>query len=420
MTYRHPDGTTATALRRTRSRLVPLALGAVLVTSTVAVGATASEPPRGLEATAPQRYWDSRTMFGGDKNPPGGKIGVVTSEVAGDVMGIEFADPIPDDAEAVFVNVTAVEAEAPGFVSVVTGANERLDIDFVPDTSNLNVDTPGQTIANSAIIPLGAVDYGGDFGEQPTVIVHSSMDTHVLVDVLGYVPAGSDYTSIPLDRVLDTRDTGGAGAGDRFDIDAIGTAGPAGASLAIVNLTLVDSGGAGFVTAWPAGDDKPGTSNLNVDGVGQTRAGLAIVPIGADGEISVESSTTGDLLVDVLGYFGEQSGFNGLEPADRVLDSRPSGRVEADSTTAVAVTSDSAVPDEAEFALVNVTAVGASAPGFVSVWPGGGDRPDASNLNYPAGGTVANTVLVPLGDDGAIDVYTAAEIDLLVDVIGWL
>ncbi len=401
-------------------RRIALVAGALTLVAPAAVSTDASEQPPGLVATTPERYWDSRTLFTGDKNPPGGKIGVTTDEIAFDALGIDPVDPIPDDAEALFVNVTAVEAEAPGFVSVVTGANERLDLEFVPDTSNLNVDTPGQTIANSAIIPVGNVDYGEEFGEIPTVIVHSSMDTHILVDVLGYVPAGADYTSIPLERVLDTRAAGGAGAEERFDVDVIGSVGPAGATLAIVNLTLVGSASGGFVTAWPAGDDKPGTSNLNVDGVGQTRAGLAIVPIGAGGRITVESSTAGDLLVDVLGYFGVQSGFNGLEPADRVLDTRPLGRVGADSTERVAVTAGSAVPDTADFVLVNVTAVGASAPGFVSVWPGGGDQPDASNLNYPGGGTIANTVLVPLGDDGSLDVYTSAEIDLLVDVIGWL
>lgn len=220
--------------------------------------------------------------------------------------------------------------------------------------------------------------------------------------------------------MLDTRATGGAVADEPYFVDVIGDVGPAGASLAIVNLTLVDSAAGGFVTAWPASADRPGTSNLNVDGAGQTRAGLAIVPIGAGGLISVETSTAGNLLVDVLGYFGAQSGFNGLDPADRVLDTRPLGRVAADTTERVAVTAASAVPDSAEFVLVNVTAVEAAAPGFVSVWPGGGAQPDASNLNFPGGGTIANTVLVPLGDDGTLDVYSSAEIDLLVDVIGWL
>ena len=69
--------------------------------------------------------------------------------------------------------------------------------------------------------------------------------------------------------------------------------------------------------------------------------------------------------------------------------------------------------------LINVTAVEASDPGFITV-PNGLDQPEASNLNYGAGGTIANTVLVPLGADGSINVYTQSEIHLLIDVIGWI
>jgi len=396
--------------------------------------AVATSAPRALEATTPLRYWDTRAFDDGSKTSPDGKLGIAIGGTATLDNFPAGADPIPADAEAVFVNVTAVDANEPGFVSVYPESRAGSQLDFIPTTSNLNIDTAGQTIANTAIVPLGAYDFpeefddflgefDGDFDDLADfslltgVIVHTSMNTHILVDVLGYVPAGSDYISIPLTRALDTRARGGASAEQRFDVDVIDDFGPADATLAIMNITLVDSEGPGFVTAWPGGEEQPGTSNLNVDGVGQTRAGLAIVPIGPGGEVSVVSSTGGELLLDVLGYFGVASGFTGLEPFDRVFDSRP-GRV--NGTTNVVVTDSPDVPDAAEFVLVNVTAVDAAAAGFISVWPGGGGQPDSSNLNYTAGGTIANTVLVPLGDDGSIDIYTDAEIALLVDVIGYL
>ena len=390
--------------------------------------AVATSAPRALEATTPLRYWDTRAFDDGSKTSPDGKLGILiggTGSLEDFPVG---ADPIPTDAEAVFVNITAVDANAPGFVSVYPVSLAGFDPSFIPTTSNLNIDTAGQTIANTAIVPLGAYDFLEEFDDEldddfadfsllTGVIVHTSMNTHILVDVLGYVPAGSDYISIPLTRALDTRAMGGASAEQRFDVDVIDDFGPDDATLAIVNITLVDSEGPGFVTAWPGSEEQPGTSNLNVDGVGQTRAGLAIVPIGPGGEVSVVSSTGGELLLDVLGYFGVASGFTGLEPFDRVFDSRP-GRV--NGTTNVVVTDSPDVPDAAEFVLVNVTAVDAAAAGFISVWPGGGGQPDSSNLNYTAGGTIANTVLVPLGDDGSINIYTDAEIALLVDVIGYL
>ena len=401
-------------LRNGRRRRQIAAFGAVIgALAAVSSIAAADDPDRALEATSPLRYWDSRSALDGGKTSPDGRLGISIAG-AGELDGFpEGADPVPGDAVAAFVNVTAVDANAPGFVSLVPASDEFFFGDTAPTTSNLNIDAAGQTIANAAIIPLGE---GGGIPGQ--IGVYTSMGTHILVDVLGYVPAGADYISIDLERALDTRGSGAAPE-QRFDVDVIGDFGPPTAELAIVNVTLIGSEGPGFVTAWPAGTSQPGTSNLNVDAVGQTRAGLAIVPIGDDGEISVVSSTGGDLLVDVLGYFGSASGFNGLEPAFRALDSRPD-RVAADSVTRLQVADGTSVPASAEFVLVNVTAVNASAGGFVSVWPSGSVQPDSSNLNHTAGGTIANTVLVPIGAGGSINIYSFAEIDLLVDVIGWL
>ena len=399
--------------RRSRRALATLTVSVLAIGVGGAVAGSGAD--RALEATTSVRYMDTREYDSREKLSPGGKIGVIVASVP---WLPETDEPIPADAEAIFLNLTAVDAEGPGFVSVYPASAEGFEVPFEPDTSNLNIDAAGQTIANAAIVPLGLFDFFGigDGSPVPSVIVHTSTEAHIVADVLGYVPAGSDYVSIPLTRALDTRASGGAAAMEPVDVDVAGF-GPAEAAFAIVNLTLVDSTSGGFVSAWPAGASQPETSNLNVDGPGQTRAGLAIVPIGAGGAISVMSSTAGDLLVDVFGYFGPASGFTGLEPFDRVYDSRP-GRV--DGTTNVVVTDSDDVPDTAEYVLVNVTAVEAAAPGFITVWPGGGTQPEASNLNYAAGGTVANTVLVPLGDDGSIEVYTDAEIALLVDVIGYL
>jgi hypothetical protein len=137
-------------------RRIAVVAGALALVGPAALSTGASEQPPGLVATTPERYWDSRTMFTGDKNPPGGKIGVTTDEIAFDALGIDPDDPIPADAEAFFVNVTAVDAEGPGFVSVYPASAEGFEVPFEPDTSNLNVDTAGQTIANSRDRPARA------------------------------------------------------------------------------------------------------------------------------------------------------------------------------------------------------------------------------------------------------------------------
>jgi len=45
-------------------------------------------------------------------------------------------------------------------------------------------------------------------------------------------------------------------------------------------------------------------------------------------------------------------------------------------------------------------------------------RPNASNLNYTGGVTVANQVITKLPADGTICPYTSATDDLIVDVDG--
>jgi hypothetical protein len=81
----------------------------------------------------------------------------------------------------------------------------------------------------------------------------------------------------------------------------------------------------------------------------------------------------------------------------------------------------SSVPSGAEAALVNLTAVGATASSYLTVFPTGTARPLASNLNTRAGADVANLVVAKIGTNGAIDVYNeAGSVDVVVDVVGYL
>jgi hypothetical protein len=67
-----------------------------------------------------------------------------------------------------------------------------------------------------------------------------------------------------------------------------------------------------------------------------------------------------------------------------------------------------------------VTATRATGPGYITVWPDG-TQPTSSNLNIEyADQTVPNLVIVPVGADGAIRVFTDAGTDLIVDVLARL
>ena len=58
--------------------------------------------------------------------------------------------------------------------------------------------------------------------------------------------------------------------------------------------------------------------------------------------------------------------------------------------------------------------------GFLTAFPCGEARPNASNLNYGLGAPVANSAIVRVGANGKVCLYTAdAPTELIVDINGW-
>jgi hypothetical protein len=74
--------------------------------------------------------------------------------------------------------------------------------------------------------------------------------------------------------------------------------------------------------------------------------------------------------------------------------------------------------------VVNVTATSPTAYGWFTVWPGG-TIPNAANLNYVAGQTVPNLVVVGLGPNGRVRLGNtvgcscAGFTHAVFDVSGW-
>lgn len=77
------------------------------------------------------------------------------------------------------------------------------------------------------------------------------------------------------------------------------------------------------------------------------------------------------------------------------------------------------VPANASAAVLNVTGVNTTAPGFVTVYPAGTELPTASNVNFDrAGQVMANMATVKLSAGGAVDVFVQNPMDVVVDVSG--
>ncbi len=102
----------------------------------------------------------------------------------------------------------------------------------------------------------------------------------------------------------------------------------------------------------------------------------------------------------------------------RLFDARQTpdaGRIDA-TTVRIQVTGRCGVPTEATAAAISLVATNVTAPGFLTVWGGPSVRPEASNLNFVRGNTVANSAVVQLSGAGTIDVYTSVPADVIVDV----
>lgn len=203
----------------------------------------------------------------------------------------------------------------------------------------------------------------------------------------------------------------------------------AGVAAVQLNVTVTEPLAAGFLSLYSADDAvRPGVSNLNF-GAGQTVANSVLVTVPADGAIRLFASS-GDpyVVIDVAGWYADGSGYQdergGFHPVTpfRLHDTRVTGpALGPGGARALAVRGVGPVPATGVTGVVlNVTAVGASVPTFLTVHPADEPRPFASNINAPPGAAVPNQVVAKLSAAGAFTVFNAAgTVDVVVDVMGW-
>lgn len=332
---------------------------------------------------------------------------------------------IPDDVESVAVNVTVTDARAAGYLTVFPCGQPP------PNASNLNFDG-GETIPNLAIVKVGV---GG------RVCFYASAAVHLIVDVSGFIPTASGFDPVSPSRLLDSRAPGltidgessGAGAlaaGSVTELRVAGRAGiPSTAAAAALNITVTGVRGNGYLTVFPCGTNPPNASNLNfVDG--DTIANMVLARLGAGGRVCIFTSATTHVIVDANGSLADGAGYGSLAPA-RLADSRAPGLtidgessgmgvLPAGSTTEVRVAGRAGAPSDAAAAVLNVTATGAAADGYLTVFPCGQPVPNASNLNFNAGQTIPNAVLAKLGAGGKVCIFASSGTHLIVDVNGWV
>ena len=342
---------------------------------------------------------------------------------AGKTLFFAVDPSVATSATAVVVNLTAVHPDGPGFLTAYPADRDR------PQSSNLNVSRPDQTVANLATVP---VDGQGRFA------VYASVPTDLVVDVFGVYQAATQATAgrlVPLApaRLVDTRSSRAPfAAGESRMVDLTPVV-PRTAAAVVLNLTVTTTPASGFFTVWAAGGERPNTSNLNVASSGDTVANQVIVPI-RDGAVNVFSQSGGEVIVDVDGYFtGDEAPVSGdglfvpVTPT-RLLDTRAPGvlnpvedrlKPRKDWTIEVPVLYTGGLATRASAVVMTTTLVDAEGPGFVSVWAAGSAKPTASTLNASyRRQTIANHVITPVSYRG-VSLYTSQPMHLLADVSGW-
>lgn len=382
-------------------------------------------PPPAVRGTSPLRLMDTRT--GGrtyDSRAAGtGELGPgeTTLQVSG-------RGPVPDGARgAVVLNVTVTDATQPSYVTVWPTGSPR------PLASNVNVSGSDPT-PNMVVVPIGTDGRVSMFNQSGRV--------NLVVDLLGWMPAGDGFTGLTPARLLDTRplptvDGVASGEGSipartsrRVPIAGRGGV-PAGAVAVALNVTATGPSADTYLTVHPSGVARPTASNLNV-AANDTRANMVVVPLGADGAVEVFNfAGSTDVVFDVLGWFAPGAGFTGLTPT-RLMDTR-AGQPTVDQRFAGTGAATAGVPQVLQVAgrggvpatgagsvVLNITVTEPDAAGFATVHPGGTERPNASNLNVVAGQTVANLAVVPIGADGTVVLdVSMPRAHLVVDVLGW-
>ncbi len=365
-------------------------------------------------ALAPQRVCDTRHGLGGHRGPigPGQTVAVQIAGLAGiparGVLGVA-------------VNVTSVNPSEPGFFSVFPSNV------VATGSSSLNT-VPGRAVPNMAIVGVGPDGKIGVFNAIGTA--------DCIVDVMGYVSAGAGAGSglLPLvpTRLLDTRTGVGVPlarmrGGQRVDLAVAGHGGvPAtGVDAVVLNVAALRPTAPGFLSVCPSGMAMPDISNLNYD-PGRNVPNLVVCKLGPDGAVSlVANAGELDVIADVVGCFtGDGASQVSIAPS-RLLDTRhgtgaPAGLVGPESEIDVGVVGVAGVDPAATAVILNVTATGTTQETFVTVYPDGVARPDASSLNVAQGATIANLVIAKVGANGRVRLYNqAGGVHLIADVTGY-
>jgi hypothetical protein len=227
--------------------------------------------------------------------------------------------------------------------------------------------------------------------------------------------------------------TGAIAAGIITSLQVAGRGGVAtDATSAVLNVTVTEPAGNGYLTVYPCDQPRPLASNVNFT-TGATVANAVIAKLAANGTTCLYSSTTVHIVVDTNGYMpAGSSGVLGLVPA-RLMETRSgpgmltvdhlyqgTGAIAAGIITGLQVAGRGGVATDATSAVLNVTVTEPAGNGYLTVYPCDQPRPLASNVNFTTGATVANAVIAKLAANGTTCLYSSATTHIVIDTNAYM
>jgi hypothetical protein len=346
--------------------------------------------PGGIHPVVPARLLDTRIV-----GKPAAKA--VSSVAVAGQGGVPATG-----ADAVVVTLTVTAPDADGFVTAYPCGGA------VPVVSNVNF-VAGATVANLATVALGA---------NGAICLYESVSAHLVVDVSAWYGAGDDHAaSVVPARVADTRTNKQKLQKNNVLVVLPSVAADVpktGVHAVALNVTATEAETPGFLTVYPCDAPRPVTSNVNFT-IGRDTADAVIVGVAGDGSVCVFTSANVHVVVDVNGWFGPLGLARfGAQAPKRLVDTRSTAQMVSANGTLKVTLPDATVA----IAVVNVTATGGWARGYVTAYPCGLARPLASNVNFAPGEAVANAAVVPVGAGGAVCFYASAATNLVVDLDG--
>ena len=353
----------------------------------------AGSPSRLVPLQSPVRVLDTRRA--------GGRLAAEETRV------VDLGELIPAGATSVVVNLTAVDATGDGYLTAWDAAGDR------PATSTLNV-AAGRAVATHTTCTCAS----------GRLRIAASTSTHVIVDVqAAFGPDGTlGLRSGNPSRLHDSRDDSGAVQPGTVLTLTVPPTGGRRPGAALVGVTLTDIAAGGYVTLWPADQDRPATSNLNVAPSDGAVVNTAHVALDAGGRFHIATTAHAAVVIDLLAVYDD--GDDGLwyqaaQPT-RVLDTRSGiggwqGAPAADQTIDVRIDAPGSV------ALAGIVALPATRPGYLVAWAGEGSAPPSSTLNLSTSDVRSVCAPVTASTQGivVIDTVGGGGADVVMDVCGW-